>query len=167
MDFYGINIKDDLLIDVDNQYDIGAVANRAKAIYAVTFSGEATTALWGDLAEKYTSNTDEVGTVVCVSSNPELDVEECNEELCTSVAGVISKAPGFIMNDGLSEGKLVGLVGRLPVKIMGKIDKKDFIVSAGNGCARAGKKGEEAFKIGICNQSKNVEEVELVECIIK
>ena len=168
MDFYGITIKEDLAIDADNTHDIGGVATRAKVVYAVTFDGEATSSQWGDLGEKYTCyGKCDVGTLMCVSSSDQYDLETCNEELSSSYVGVISESAGFIMNSKLQDAKIVGMVGRLPVKIMGKINKKDFIVPTEGGCARAGRKGEEAFKIGVCNATKDTDDVSLVECIIK
>lgn len=168
MDFYGINITGDMDVDVDNQYDIGEVAKRIKVVYAVTFEGESSAAQWGDLAEKYRCDgACEIGSVMCVSSYADVDLEECSEDLSLAFVGVISSTPGFIMNSKLEDSEIVGLVGRLPVKVKGKINKGDFVVATEGGCARAGKKGEEAFKIGICNQTKDTDDVELVECIIK
>lgn len=168
MDFYGINVTGNVGIDTDNQYDIGEVAKRVKVVYAVTFEGESSSAQWGDLAEKYTCTEEcTVGTVVCVSQDDSVDLEPCTEDLSSAFVGVISKSPGFIMNNQLEGGELVGLVGRLPVDVMGPIKKGDFIVPTVYGCARAGLPGEEQFKIGVCNQTKTSEENALIECIIK
>jgi len=168
MDFYGINLTGDLEIDADNQYDIGEVAKRVKVVYAVTVEGETTSAQWGDLAEKYTCTEDcSVGTVVCVSKDESVDLEPCTEDLSSAYVGVISAAPGFIMNAKLEDGEVVGLVGRLPVDVRGPINKGDFIVPTVYGCARAGLEGEEQYKIGVCNESKTSEGNDLVECIIK
>jgi len=168
MDFYGINLTGDVDVDVDNQYDIGEVAKRVKIVYAVTFEGEAASAQWGDLAEKYTCTEEcTVGTVVCVSPNEGVDLEPCQEDLASNCVGVISAKPGFLMNKQLKDGLIVGLVGRLPVRVVGPIKKGDFIVPTAIGCARAGKPGEEQFKIGIANSSKEDSKVLAVECIIK
>ena len=166
MDFYGTNIKNDVGVDADNQYDIGEIAKRIKVVYAVTFEGESSSAQWGDLAEYYTCKNGGVGSVMCVSPNDDYDLEECFEELSQSSVGVISAAPGYVMNRSLDGGLAVGLVGRLPVKIRGKIKKSDFIVCDTDGCARAGVDGEEQYSIGICNKTKDTDEIALVECII-
>ena len=71
------------------------------------------------------------------------------------------------MNAKLEGGLIVGLVGRLPVDVKGSIKKGDFIVPTVYGCARAGLPGEEQYKIGVANESKDTEENSLIECIIK
>jgi hypothetical protein len=168
MDFYGINLTGNMDIETDNLYDIGEVAKRVKVVYAVTFDGETTSAQWGDLAEKYTcTEACRVGTVMCVSSNTDADLEPCQEDLAPNYVGVISAKPGFLMNKKLKDGLIVGLVGRLPVQIVGPIKKGDFIVPTAIGCARAGIAGEEQFKIGVANASKENSKVAVVECIIK
>ncbi len=166
MDFYGINLKAD--ITADGTYDIGTVGNPIGVVY-----GESTSAQWGDLAEKFTCKCEEgacdcdEGTVVCVSKDVGFDIESCQEDLSASVIGVISVNPAFKMNEALVEGQFVGLTGRLPVKIIGAINKSDFIVATENGCARAGNAGEEAHKIGVANETNLDTEIKLVECVIK
>jgi hypothetical protein len=168
MDFYGINLTGHMGIDVDNLYDIGEVAKRVKVVYGVTFDGETTAAQWGDLAEKYTCTENcRVGTVVCVSNEEGVDLEPCQEDLSPNYVGVISAKPGFLMNKKLKDGAIVGLVGRLPVQVVGPVKKGDFIVPTAIGCARAGVAGEEVFKIGVANASKENSKVDVVECIIK
>lgn len=133
-----------------------------------TFYGQATSAQWGDLAEKYrTKELYESGTVVCVSPDDECDVEQTSEDLCSSAVGVISAQPGYTMNNELEEGQYVALVGLVPVKILGTIKKGDFIVPTISGCARAGKPEEIAYKLGVCNETSDRTDVRLVKCIIK
>jgi len=161
MDFYGINVKAD--ITADSSPDLGTVGDPFGEMH-----GEATSAQWGDLAEKYRCKGEhEEGTVMCVSKDPEIDVEACDVDLCTSVVGVISLRPGFRMNDALYNGQFVGLTGLLPVKIIGSIEKSDFIVPTKDGCARKGKPEEIAHKIGVANETKDDKGIKLVECIIK
>ena len=161
MDFYGINIKSD--VTAEGTPDLGTVGSPMGILY-----GEATSARWADLAEKYTCKGEcEKGTVMCVSKESEVDAEECTQDLSTSVIGVISFAPGYRMNSNLWRGKFIGLTGRLPVKIIGAINKSDFIVAAKDGCARAGKTHEIAHKIGIANETNTDTKIKLVECVIK
>jgi len=161
MDFYGINVKQD--VTAEGTPDLGTSSNPFGEMH-----GEATSAQWGDLAEKYTcAEGCESGTVMCVSKNPEIDLEPCNEDLCTSVVGVISTKPGFKMNDSLEGGQFVGLTGLVPVKITGDIEKGDFIVPATDGCARKGEPEEIAYKMGVANDSKKGGGIDLVDCIIK
>lgn len=161
MDFYGINVKAN--VTGESTPDLGTSGTPFGVFY-----GEATSAEWGDLAEKYRCPEGcEFGTVMSVSKKQEIDLEPCNEDLCTSFIGVISTKPGFKMNSRLEEGQYVGLTGLLPVKIVGSIEKSDFIVPTTDGCARKGEKDEIAYKIGVANASKSDEGIDLVDCIIK
>lgn len=160
MDFYGINVKDD--ITGDGTPNLGSVGNPFGHLY-----GESTSARYADLAEKYScETTEEVGTVMCVSVNSNADVEACNEDLSASCVGIVSLNPAFKMNEN-NEGIFVGLVGLLPVKIVGPINRNDFIVPTVNGCARKGKIEELVYKIGIALESKSDDSVSLITCIIK
>jgi len=161
MDYYGVNIKD--LVTGEGTPDLGTVGSPFGTLY-----GEATSAQWGDLAEKYVSKEQyERGTVISVSADPNFDVEMCNYDLCYSVVGIISTQPGFTMGDKLKDGQYVALTGLVPVKIFGAINKSDFIVATFNGCARAGTPDEIGHKIGVANETNKNEGIKLVGCIIK
>ena len=100
--------------------------------------GEATSAQYADLAEKYVADAElEPGTVVHFGG--EKEVSQCDVDHCTAVAGVVSTAPAYRMNDGLEAEQvaMVGLTGRVPTKVTGPVHKGDMMVSAGNGMARA------------------------------
>jgi len=161
MDFFGINLTAD--VTAEGAPDLGTIGNPMGTLH-----GEATSAQWGDLAEKYTcKGAGHKGTVMCVSKDVEVDAEESSEDLQASVIGVISFQPGYTMNDNLWKGKNIGLTGRLPVKVVGAINKADFIVATKDGCARAGKSHEVAHKIGVANESNPDTKIKLVECVIK
>ena len=59
--------------------------------------------------------------------------------MSTSVAGVVSTNPAYLMNSELSSTHVVAvaLQGRVPVKIIGSVKKGDILVSAANGFAQA------------------------------
>ena len=161
MDFFGINLKAD--VTAEGAPDLGTLGNPMGTLH-----GEATSAQWGDLAEKYTCKGEcDKGTVICVSKDSEVDAEPSSEDLQISVIGVVSFQPGFKMNDNLWRGKDIGLIGRLPVRVIGAINKGDFIVATKDGCARAGKAHEMAHKMGVSNESNKDTEIKLVECVIK
>jgi len=195
MDFYGINLKANLTAvndpdlatgaaplgdihgasaDIDTitcvsvtGSTVGATTVNATTVNATTLNGTATYAKWGDLAEKYLcTGVCDKGTVICASKDEVADVEPCSEDLSTSVIGVISENPGFGLNSE-ADGEYVGLTGKLPVKIIGPINKTDFIVPAAGGCARAGKADEIAHKMGVALESNSDAEVKLVNCVIK
>ncbi len=96
-----------------------------------TYNGRATSANYADLAEKYMSDAVyETGTVVVFGGNEEITVTDKHND--TRVAGVISEKPAHLMNNQL-EGEralAVGLTGRLPCKVLGKVKKGDILVTA-------------------------------------
>ena len=96
-----------------------------------TMTGRATSANYADLAEKYLSDAHyETGTVVVFGGDEEITVTDKHND--TRVAGVISEKPAHLMNSGL-EGNhplAVGLTGRLPCKVLGKVKKGDILVTA-------------------------------------
>jgi len=113
--------------------DIGQSDNKFATIY-----GLASSAQYADLAEKYEADADvEPGTVVHFGG--EKEVSMCDVDHCQAVAGVVSTAPAFRMNDDLEAEHvaMVALQGRVPCKVTGPVHKGDMMVSAGNGMARA------------------------------
>ena len=63
----------------------------------------------------------------------------CNTFMSTRVAGVVTTEPAYVMNsmNNYVYPVCVALVGRIPVKVRGKIKKGDMLVSSINGCAIA------------------------------
>ena len=56
----------------------------------------------------------------------------CDTDMCTKVAGVVSTAPGYLMNQGL-EGEYVvelALTGRVPCRVQGPVAKGDVLVTS-------------------------------------
>jgi len=133
-----------------------------------TVLGQATSAQYADLAEKYTCAEDDVypGTIMKACDSGEYEIEECGTELCKNVIGVCSKDPGYLMNSE-SEGTVVGLAGKVPVRVIGPIGKGQVIVSAGKGAARGIRKESELlYKIGQSIEENLEVEEKLVMCII-
>lgn len=130
----------------------------------------ATAAKYADLAEKYICGEGVVGegTVLCVSKNTEDEVEICEDDCCPSVIGILSAKPGFTLNIDQPGGVVIGLVGKLPVRIIGEIQKGDSIVSAGSGgCARKCEPEELVYKIGVALESNSNPGEKLVLCAVK
>ena len=108
--------------------DIGQSTNRFSTVYATTFSGVAITANYADLAENYTSDSDYApGTVVVFGGTSEITTS--TEFSDTSVAGVISTQPAYLMNTECL-GLPVALRGRVPVRVIGPVAKGDLLVSS-------------------------------------
>lgn len=157
------------LPNTDNTYTIGSPSYRWSNIYANTFTGTVTTATYADLAEMYKTPVKyPVGTVVKVSDDPQFDIIMA-EDAEKNVLGVISSKPGFILNFTKTQDNMqaVGLVGRIPVRIIGPIKKGQAIMSAASGkaCVYDGKNSE--TKIGISLEENLSPAEKLVECSIK
>ena len=60
----------------------------------------------------------------------------------------------------------VAMVGRVPVRTIGRVQKGDRLVSAGNGCAMAANYSSTAV-IGRALESKETETESLVEAVVK
>lgn len=93
------------------------------------FNGEATSARYADLAEKYLGDDKyDVGTVMSIGSIKE--VTATTEQNQHSILGVISDAPAYLMNADLEDGQTVALKGRVPVKVTGTVLKGDRLVAS-------------------------------------
>lgn len=103
--------------------NIGSASSYFNRLFAT-----ATTALYADLAENYTSDEDyEAGTVVIFGGEKEITVS--TESADERVAGVISTNPAYLMNSGES-GLPVALRGKVPVKVVGPVTKGDSLVTS-------------------------------------
>ena len=83
--------------------------------------------------------------------------------------GVVSEKPAYLMNAGQKNGSPVAIAGRVPVRVLGRINKGDRLVSAGNGVARAASQEESinAFNvIGRAIQTKQTTEEGTVEAFV-
>lgn len=88
----------------------------------------ATQAQYADLAERYTSDADyEAGTVLVFGGDEE--VTQSTEPNDKKLAGVVSTDPAYLMNSSL-EGVDVALIGRVPCKVVGYVEKGDILVTS-------------------------------------
>lgn len=125
------------------------------------FNGIATSAQFADLAEKYLADDNyEVGTVLRVGGEKEVTASSWGDR----AIGVVSEKPAFIMNEGLENGTLVALKGRVPVKVAGSVKKGDRLVASNNGCAMSAvPHSSDVFAIALeTNDDINVKLVEAV-----
>jgi len=135
--FNAVTVNSDLSSQVikpkaDATYDIGTVSLSYNTIYA-----KATSAQYADLAEIYTSDHQyEPGTVVVFGGTKEITVSNFAND--TRVAGVVSTDPAYLMNSK-SEGVAVALVGKVPCKVEGFIEKGDLLTTSGNSSGHAKK----------------------------
>ena len=131
-------------------------------LYATLFQGEASTARWADLAEKYlTDQVYEVGTVVAVGGEAEVTASKYGDR----AIGVVSSQPAFMMNSELEGGTYIALKGRVPVKVTGAVTKGQRLVAANDGTAVAGvPHANDVF--GIALESSDDTGVKLIEAVI-
>jgi hypothetical protein len=138
---------------------------RANVVHATS-----TAAQYADLAERYESDCQlEPGEVVKLGGHAE--ITRCEKELDDAVFGVVSESPAFLMNAQAGNNDshpMIALKGRVFVKIKGKGEAGDRIVSAGNGEARVSNLDEcTAFNtLGRLIKHKYNEETALTECVI-
>ena len=106
--------------------NIGNATNYFNRLFA-----QATTALYADLAEMYTTDAEySPGTVLIFGGNQEVTINSVSHD--NRVAGVVSTNPAHIMNSGL-QGEFtvaVALTGRVPVSVIGNITAGDRVVTS-------------------------------------
>ena len=110
----------------DGSYDIGSSTNSFGVLY-----GESTSARYADLAENYLADESyEAGTVLVFGGDAEVTQGTAKGD--RRVAGVVSTNPAHLMNSHLQGDNVVALAlqGRVPVKVIGKVNKGDLIVTS-------------------------------------
>lgn len=157
----------------NNAFDLGSTARRFANVYATTFNGVATSARFADLAERYEASEPlEAGDVVELGGSKE--IQKVTDARSEQVFGVISTAPGFKMNADAGSDEThpyVALVGRVPVKVKGRVTKGQRLVSSGEaGVAIATDRLDGELTpyqvIGRSLVSKTTDGVELIEVVL-
>ena len=101
-------------------------------INANLFEGEATSARYADLAERFKASEKlNKGDVVRIGGKNEIEKTKSFKD--TNVLGVISENPGIRMNSGAGEDEThpyVSYTGRIYVNVKGKVNKGDRLVSS-------------------------------------
>jgi len=90
-----------------------------------------------DIAEYYAADKTYIpGTVLEFGGDKELTLAQ---EETNKIAGVVSWEPAYVLNGNIDAEHpvMIVLVGRVKVKVTGKVNKGDMLVSAGNGLAKA------------------------------
>jgi hypothetical protein len=100
-------------------------------LYANLFQGTATSARYADLAEYYTTDQEYApGTVLVFGGVAETTTTNIFSD--SRLAGVVSTAPGYIMNSELVGTRAcIALQGRVPCKVVGQVKKGDMLTTAG------------------------------------
>jgi hypothetical protein len=158
--------------NINFSVNIGGTPTTALSINGAngTVSGNQVNANYADVAERFAA--DEIlapGTVVELGGSAE--ITKVRNELSDSVFGVISTRAAYLMNSKAGTDEThppVAMTGRVPVFVIGVVNKGDRLVSAGNGTARSALPGEAtAFNvIGRALTGKSTEELGTVEAIV-
>ena len=164
-------INGDILPDGNGTRNLGASLTKFATVYATTFSGTSTQAQYADVAERF--HADDVyapGTVVALGGVNE--ITKVAEDASEDVFGVVSEQPAHLMNAGAGTDEThpgIALQGRVPVQVVGKVNKGDRLISAGNGLSRAGSRNEiTPFNvIGRALTTKADDGVGIVEAVVQ
>ncbi len=125
------------------------------------FSGTATSARYADLAEIYAADAEyPAGTVVMIGGDAEITAATPEAQY---LAGVISTAPAYLMNSA-ADGEAVALVGRVPVRVVGSVNKGEAVFATHHGKASANGTGP---IVGIALETNSDLGEKSVECLLK
>lgn len=122
---------------------------------------------YADLAEYYESDQNyNVGTVLVFGGEKEVTIT--NKFGDTRVAGVVSGSPAYVMNSTCSGNKIcIALQGRVPVKVVGKVNKGDILVSSATpGCAVVNNNPQPGTIIGKALENKIDHNISMIEVAV-
>jgi hypothetical protein len=164
-------VSNSVLPSANATINIGSTTSRFANVFATNLVGTAITANYADLAERFEADVPMVpGTVVELGGAKEITAAV--QELSEAVFGVISTLPGFLLNGAAGTNAThpaVAVNGRVPVRVIGRVNKGDRLVSAGSGLARAANRNEiTAFNVlGRALADKTTDGEGTVEAIVK
>ena len=112
---------------VDATHDLGTATEQWNTIY-----GHTVEATYADLAERYSADAPyEPGTVLVFGG--EAEVTTTTMLASTKVVGIVSTDPALKMNSAAGNSQThpyIALKGRVPCKVIGKIEKGDLLVTS-------------------------------------
>lgn len=130
-----LNVQGNIIPGPNNPTDsgsnLGSATNKWNTVYATVFNGTATQAQYADLAENYLGDANyEPGTVLVFGGVHEVTVTNVRGD--TRVAGVVTTNPAHLMNSTLTGDYVIGIAlqGRVPCKVLGRVQKGDLIVTS-------------------------------------
>ena len=136
----------------------------AGSVKANYFVGISTQAQYADLAEKYTTDEEHpVGTAMSICLHPDHEAGPASGNDIS--IGVVSDSPAYLMN-AESEGQIIGLKGRVPIRVIGPVQKGSQVFVGEHGvCQSTESLGKQC--VGIALESNTEHGEKLVECVLK
>jgi len=157
-------VNTSVLPTTNNTYDLGSSSLKWSTIYATTGDLVAVAAEYADLAERYEADNVYVsGTVVKIGGDKEVTLAYSNDE----IFGVISTDPAVLMNKSAGTNEThpaIALIGRVPVRVKGKVTKGQKLIVGEPGVAVAANGPvDRDLVIGKALENKYTEEESLIE----
>lgn len=131
-----------------------------------TVHAKATSAQYADLAERYITDKEyESGTVVVIGGDNE--ATECTAVNDHAVLGIISTDPAVKMNQSIN-GQDIALTGRVPCKVVGKVNRGELLVTSATPGHAEVRQGEyvPGTIIGKALESKTTEDPGVIEVAV-
>lgn len=123
-----VDVSQSLVPATTNTINLGSPTRRFNRIYGLSSESQ-----YADLAEIYAADAEYTpGTVVIFGGSAEITMSVQSHN--PAVAGVISTAPGYLLNSGAT-GLPLALSGRVPCQVTGPVKRGDRLVSGTNGAA--------------------------------
>jgi hypothetical protein len=94
------------------------------------------------------------------------DAEVTASQFGDRAIGVVSANPAYMMNSELEGGTYIALKGRVPVKVIGSVKKKDRLVATDNGYAIKATHHQHADVFAVALESSDDTGVKLIEAVI-
>ena len=131
--------------------------------FTETIQGTAYRAQWGDLAEFYETDYQyPKGTLVKFGGEKEITIAD------DEVNAVITSEPGFILNAQMENGQPIALCGRVPVRVIGKVNKFDYLtLSDIPGVARVREVNDICSFTARALEQKDSEDEGLILCVVR
>jgi hypothetical protein len=154
----------------DNLYNMGSASYRFANMYAVNFIGQASSALYADLAERYAADAPlDPGTVVSLGGDAEVTASTTPGS--EDVFGVVSTNPAYLMNSAAGDASqypAIAMTGRVPCKVVGPVKKgQRLMASSVTGCACAYDTSMGVLSIlGRSLVDKTTDSIELIEIVV-
>lgn len=160
------NIKVNSL-NVIGQID-ASIGNFSGHVTSPSYTGDSYTVRKADLAEKYSCKESNlpVGTIIEISDDDNYEMQQCNTRDSEFVWGAVSDNAAIIMNNKETiNPTIVGLIGKIPIRVLGSVKKRDKITSFKNGVGIVADEIDNNY-FAISLENNSIEEEKLVMCLV-